>query len=85
MGVTCSHQQLNGTESQRTGPLSKLPKRAIRYSGFFGVRSMGPVGDFLECLVENEKCKKLTNVATEHGPFEPAFPTSKWTNFEPAM
>ena len=31
------HQNLNGTESQRT-PFSKLRARAIRYSGFFGVR-----------------------------------------------
>ena len=40
------HQKLNGTESQRT------PKegydRAIKYPGFFEVRSVGPVGDFLE-------------------------------------
>ena len=32
-----SHQELNGTESQRT-QFSKLRDRAIRYSGFFGVR-----------------------------------------------
>ena len=38
------HQRLNGTESQRT---PKEVTRAIRYSGS-GVRSMGPVGDFLE-------------------------------------
>ena len=29
------------------GPLSVSCDRAIRYSGFFGVRSVGPVGDFL--------------------------------------
>ena len=39
------HQKLNGTESQRT-PFSKLPV-VIRYSGL-GVRSVGPVGDFLD-------------------------------------
>ena len=31
------------------GPLSKLRDRAIRYSGFLGVRSVGPtVADFLD-------------------------------------
>ena len=30
------------------GPRSVSWDRAIRYSGFFGVRSVGPVGDFLE-------------------------------------
>ena len=33
------------------GPYQRTPKsvaRAIRYSGFFGVRSVGPVGDFLD-------------------------------------
>ena len=44
-----NHQKLNGTESQRT-PFSKLLARAMRYSGLFGVRSVGPVGDFLEYL-----------------------------------
>ena len=38
------HQKLNGTESQRT---PKEVARAIRFSGL-GVRSVGPVGDFLE-------------------------------------
>ena len=33
-----NHQKLNGTESQRTPVKSKLRDRAIRYSGFFGVR-----------------------------------------------
>ena len=41
------HQKLNGTDSQRT-PFSELLYRAIRYSGCFGVRSVGVVGDFLE-------------------------------------
>ena len=41
------HQKLNGTKSQRT-PFRKLRDRAIRYSSFFGVRSVGPVGDFLD-------------------------------------
>ena len=41
------HQRLNGTESQRI-PDQVSCGRAIRYSGFFGVRSVGPVGDFLE-------------------------------------
>ena len=42
--------ELNGTESQRT-PFSKLRERAIGYSGFFGVRSVGPtVGDFLDYM-----------------------------------
>ena len=30
------------------GPRLGSCDRAIRYSGFFGVRSVGPVGDFLE-------------------------------------
>ena len=30
------------------GPRSVSCDRAIRYSGFFGLRSVGPVGDFLE-------------------------------------
>ena len=30
------------------GPRSVSCDRAIRYSGFFGVRSVGPVGDFLD-------------------------------------
>ncbi len=30
------------------GPLSKLLELLYRYSGFFGVRSAGPVGDFLD-------------------------------------
>ena len=42
----CVHQKLNGTESQRT---PKEVARAIRYSGL-GVRSVGPVGEFLECV-----------------------------------
>ena len=36
------------------GPYQRTPKevaRAIRYSGL-GVRSVGPVGDFLECVVK---------------------------------
>ena len=36
------------------GPYQRTPKevgRAIRYSGF-GVRSLGPVGDFLEQYIE---------------------------------
>ena len=37
------HQKLNGT-------LPTDRDRAIRYSGFFGVRSVGPVGDFLDPL-----------------------------------
>ena len=41
------HQKLNGTESQRT-PKKVSCDRANRYSGFFGVRSVGPVGDFLD-------------------------------------
>ena len=41
------HQKLNGTLPTDPGP-SKLRVRAIRYSGFFGVRSVGPVGDFLD-------------------------------------
>ena len=32
------------------GPRSVSCDRAIRYSGFFGVQSVGPVGDFLEFL-----------------------------------
>ena len=44
---TSIHQKLNGTESQRT-PDQVSCDRAIRYSGFLGVRSVGPVGDFLE-------------------------------------
>ena len=35
------------------GPYQRTPRwgaRAIRYSGFFGVRSLGPVGDFLEIV-----------------------------------
>ena len=44
IGKKTFHQQLKGTQSQRT-PCSKL---LHLYSGFFGVRSMGPVGDFLE-------------------------------------
>ena len=43
-----SHEKLNGTESQRT-PMGRCEK-AIRYSGL-GVRSVGPVGDFLDKLV----------------------------------
>ncbi len=43
MGRPNFHQKLNGT-SQRT---PKKIARAIRYSGL-GVRSVGPVGDFLE-------------------------------------
>ena len=44
---TSLHQKLNGTLP--TDPYtSKLRGRAIRYSGFFGVFSVGPVGDFLE-------------------------------------
>ena len=39
-----SHEKLNGTESQRI-PMGSCEK-AIRYSGL-GVRSVGPVGDFL--------------------------------------
>ena len=46
---TSIHQKLNGTESQRT-PDQVSCDRAIRYSGFFGVRSVGPVGDFLDLL-----------------------------------
>ena len=41
------HQKLNGTESQRT---PKEVTRAMRYSGL-GVRSLGPVGDFLDDLL----------------------------------
>ena len=41
------------------GPYQVSCDRAIRYSGLFGVRSVGPVGDFLEsfmgweCVLEN--------------------------------
>ena len=42
-------QKLNGTESQRT-PDQVSCDRAIRSSGFFGVRSVGPVGDFLNSI-----------------------------------
>ena len=45
------HPKLNGTESQRT-PDQVSCDRAIRYSGFFGVCSVGPVGDFLETHVQ---------------------------------
>ena len=43
--VETIHQKLNGTLS--TDPQVSCD-RAIRYSGFHGVRSVGPVGDFLE-------------------------------------
>ena len=33
------------------GPRFVSCNRAIRYSGFFGVRSLGPVGDFLERMI----------------------------------
>ncbi len=41
----CFHQEMNGSDSQRT------PKKVVelfRYSGCFGVRSVGPVGNFLD-------------------------------------
>ena len=42
------HQKLDGTESQRT-PVQQVAIELIRYSGFFGFRSVGPtVGDFLD-------------------------------------
>ena len=43
-----------GTLSQRT-PDQVSCDRAIRYSGFFGVRSVGPVGDFLDIQVAYKK------------------------------
>ena len=43
------HQKLNGTESQRTP--KEVAIRAIRYSGL-GVRSVGPIGDFLKWRVK---------------------------------
>ena len=49
---TKSSKIVHGTESQRT---PKLLARAIRYPGL-RVRSMGPVGDFLEtksCLISH--------------------------------
>ena len=45
------HQKLNGTESQRT---PKEVATAIRFSGL-GVRSVGPVGDFLEPTYKSYK------------------------------
>ena len=42
------------------GPYQRTPKevaRAIRYSGF-GVRSVGPVGDFLENILAVETMSK---------------------------
>ena len=44
MRITFINEKLNGTESQRT---PKWVARAMRYSGL-GVRSVGPVGDFLD-------------------------------------
>ena len=41
------HQKLNGTESQRT---PKEGTKVMRYSGL-EVRSLGPVGDFLDLIV----------------------------------
>ena len=39
------------------GPYQRIPLRKllelIRYSGFFGVRSVGPVGNFLETIDPN--------------------------------
>ena len=46
---TCFHQKLNKGPNPN-GPRSVSCDRVIRYSGFFGVRSLGPfLGDFLEC------------------------------------
>ena len=62
------HQKLNGTESQRT-PDQVSCDRAIRYPGL-RVRSMGPVGDFLDtenylAATKNLPCKNgsLTDLA----------------------
>ena len=43
------------------GPYQRTPKqvaRAIRYSGL-GVRSVGPVGDFLDCSIKGIKQEPL--------------------------
>ena len=51
------------------GPRSVSCDRAIRYSGFFGVRSVGPVGDFLDFLEMWKISEELGN--GRHGSWDP--------------
>jgi len=44
-----------------SGP-SKLLTRAIRYSGFFGVHSVGPVGDFLDSVIWHQSIISQSSV-----------------------
>ena len=44
------------------GAPSKLLGRAIRYSGFFGVRSVGPVGDFLDSVIWHQSIISQSSV-----------------------
>ena len=45
------------------GPRSVSCDRAIRYSGLFGVRSVGPVGDFLD-IFDIEMLDFLSDVSS---------------------